>query len=137
MSAHVVVASNDSNIKENLDEFFQGKDYHVTFEKLSAHNFFKPSEDDVDVFIIDDTGKDDFSLGLIDLIRRARPSLPIITISNKDAKRRLQRVKQKGVYYCTVKPIKKVAFELALKALEDLKIRTEKRHKLKLANQAA
>ncbi len=118
MEASVVVATHDFAVRDVLDRFFTNRNYSVSFEQMGSKAILKLLEKPIDIFILDLDDDDNSTLDIIDVIRRTRPRLPIVVLSDSTSLDRVRRLSEAGVFYCAMKPVQIMEIEKVVEALE-------------------
>jgi len=118
MEASVVVATHDFAVRDVLDRFFTNRNYSVSFEQMGSKAILKLLEKPIDIFILDLDDDDNSTLDIIEVIRRTRPRLPIVVLSDSTSLDRVRRLSEAGVFYCAMKPVQIMEIEKVVEALE-------------------
>lgn len=101
----VVVATIDRNVEEIFFNGFANKNFDVAFLRKASDVLLTILEEDLDLLIIDLELSGISGIDLIPIIRKSRPRLPLIVISNDFNYQIRKMVAQEGVTYQLFKPV--------------------------------
>ena len=116
----VVVATIDRNIE---DLFFKGlgnNGLEVTFLRKASDVLLTILEEDLDLLIVDLELSGISGIDLIPIIRKSRPRLPLIVISNDFTYQVRKMVAQEGVTYQIFKPVNVGELSEVLKTTQNI-----------------
>ena len=101
----IVIGTFDYDVYEHLSARLSGLNYHVRFVQRGVKILSEILENDVDLLILDLDLAGVLGLEILPVIRRLRPRLPIILITDdlNDNKHRLAA--EMGITYQTYKPV--------------------------------
>lgn len=114
----VVVAAENPVLINQVSNILMQHDYSIIIEKSAIKSIRKILEQEIDILILDLDSRNNSNMDLINVIRRMRPRLPIIVLSEDDSIATVRELAQAGVFYCALKPIQISEIEKVLKALE-------------------
>lgn len=123
MKAWVLVASNDSTLKDNMRQFFSNRKNRVYFENISCRTIFRLIEAPIDILMIDvedcivKSGTD-FCSDILDVIRRLRPDIQIISFVDDASVETYRHLSKKGILYRATKPVQLPEIAIIMKSLE-------------------
>lgn len=99
-------AASDEGVKKQVFQALNGIEaYSLTWVGDSGDLLLKILEADIDLTIIDMKLSGIAGSKVVEIIKRSRPRMPIIIISNGNSVETLARVLEQGVFYFIVKPI--------------------------------
>ena len=101
----VVVATIDRNIEDLFFEGLEDDELEVTFLRKASDVLLTILEEDLDLLIVDLELSGISGIDLIPIIRKSRPRLPLIVISNDFTYQVRKMVAQEGVTYQFFKPV--------------------------------
>ena len=101
----IVVATIDQNIEEVLSNSLGKKAFEVSFLRKASDVLLTILEEDLDLLIFDLELSGISGIDLIPIIRKSRPRLPLIVISNDFTYQVRKMVAQEGVTYQIFKPV--------------------------------
>ena len=102
----VLVASTDKKAKECLLRCIP-KDYSPKVVEDSSGAVLGALDEKVDLIIIDLEIKGGFGLETIDIIKKSKPTVPLIVISGNSSIDTGREVMERGVFYYLLKPLNK------------------------------
>ena len=120
MTATVVIATNDIPSINKLSAILIERDYSIIIEKSKIRSILKILDQKIDCIILDLDTPQDASLDLIGIIKRTRPKLPIIALSEDNSIDAVRKLKAAGVFYCAIKPIQDEEIEKSIDAISVL-----------------
>ena len=101
----IVVATIDRNIEDLFFEGLEDDELEVTFLRKASDVLLTILEEDLDLLIVDLELSGISGIDLIPIIRKSRPRLPLIVISNDFTYQVRKMVAQEGVTYQFFKPV--------------------------------
>ena len=102
----ILFAASDEGVKKQVFQALNGIEaYSLTWVGDSGDLLLKILEADIDLTIIDMKLSGIAGSKVVEIIKRSRPRMPIIIISNGNSVETLARVLEQGVFYFIVKPI--------------------------------
>ncbi|MBN1348927.1 response regulator [candidate division KSB1 bacterium] len=119
----VVIVSDDPEIIHQLEELLTPRDYVIIKEESRLKSVRKILEQEIDFLILDLDYPIDASIDLIDIIKRTRPRLPIVVLSDNNSLEAVRKLSEAGVFYCAFKPIQIGEVEKVFEALERMNSR--------------
>jgi len=116
----ILLAISDEDLKAQVYEVLDGIEAcTLTCVGDSGDVLLKILDKDIDLAIIDENIAGMAGSKLIEIIKKSRPRIPLITISSGNSKEELARVLEQGVFYFIITPINgeelRQAVESALK----------------------
>ena len=80
MKASIVVASNDSSLKEKMRQFFSQRKNRVFFENVGSSAILRLIEKPIDILMVDVEdciikSSSEFCSDILDVVRRLRPDI--------------------------------------------------------------
>ena len=84
-------------------------------------SILKILDQEIEFLILDMDFPQNSNMDLIDIIRRTRPRLPIIVLSEDNSLKTVRKFAQAGVFYCALKPVQVEEKEKVLEALNRLR----------------
>jgi len=121
--ASIVVASNNSLLKERMQQFFSQRENQVFYEDVGSGAILRLIEEPIDILMVDvedcivksSTG---FHSDILDVIRRLRPDLQIISFVDDASVETYRHLSKKGILYRATKPVQLPEIAIILKSLE-------------------
>lgn len=101
----LIIATEDSEVINQLSNIILEEDYSIIIEKSQTKSTLKALEHQVDLLILDLAQPDPSKMDLLNIIRKTRPRLPIIVLSEDNSIETLRELAAAGVFYCALKPI--------------------------------
>jgi len=101
----VVVATIDRMIEETLGNQLSSPDYNLSFVRKGTDVLAEILEKDVDLLILDLDLSGVMGIDILPVIRKIRPRLPIILISEDFTYRIRKLVAEQGITYQAIKPM--------------------------------
>ena len=101
----IVVATIDNVIEGALGKQLRGLDYDVHFVRKGSELLLEALENDVDVLILDLEVVGMSGMDILPILRKMRPRLPIILITEDYTYRVRKVVAEQGITYQTFKPM--------------------------------
>ena len=132
MRATVVIASKNVPVISQLSNILIKRDYSILIENSGLHSILKVLDEEIKILILDLDMEPRSSIDLIDIIRRMRRNLIIISISRDNSVETLRKLKEAGVYYCIIKPIQDEELEEVFDAAELLRYKKEELRKAEM-----
>ena len=114
----VVVATEDPVIINQIGSILVQHDYSILVEKSAIKSILKILEQEIYFLILDLDILSNSHLDLINIIRKTRPRLPIVVLSEDNSLETVRELSQAGVFYCALKPIQTGEIEEVFEALE-------------------
>ncbi len=118
MRSSVVVATDNPEIINALSSILMKKDSSLLITKSKLHSIFKILTQEVAYVILDYELDDNSNLELINIIRKIRPNLPIIIISEDNSERTISKTAEMGIFYYVLKPLQQEEIERVIDAAE-------------------
>ena len=112
-----IITSEDPTIKNQISEIILKYNYSLIQTNSALNSVLKILEKQVDIFIIDLDFLQNTGLDLIKIIKRMRPRLPIIVLSEDFSLDTVRKFTESGVFYCAMKPIQIYEIENVLEAV--------------------
>lgn len=117
MNKLAVLASDDASLIEQINKIIAAYHYSILQAKSALSSILKILEKSVDILIVDLDLRQNNSLDLIKIIKKMRPRLPIIVLSEDFSLDTIRAFIESGVFYCAMKPIQRSELEKVLQAL--------------------
>ncbi|MFQ6092858.1 MAG: response regulator [bacterium] len=111
----ILVATNDSETERELTNVLT-EGYIVRTVESSSEALLTLLEKDIDLIVIDLSIDGMTGLETIPIIRRTRPKIPLIVLSDDDSVETGSKVAQEGVFYYALKPLNAAELEQVAKA---------------------
>ena len=105
MVSTVVIATDDRALISKLSGILLERNYSIVIEKSKTRSVLKILDQKIDLLILDLDDQKSSCLDLINIIKKTRPKLPIITISKDSSIETIRKIKEMGVFYNAIKPI--------------------------------
>jgi len=112
-----VIASEDPAIIDQISGIIVKHNYSIILAKTALNSILKILEKQVDLLIVDLAFPQTTSLDLIKIIKRMRPRLPIIVLSEDFSLNTVRKFIESGVFYCAMKPVQIYEIEHVLDAV--------------------
>lgn len=112
-----IIASEDQAIKDQISGIILKHNYSVVHTKSALNSILKILEKQVDLLVVDLAFQENSSLDLIKILKRMRPRLPIIVLSDDFSLDTVRKFIESGVFYCAMKPIQICEIENVLEAV--------------------
>lgn len=106
IASSVLVVTEDSALANQLNSIFKKHNYSVIIEKSKIKSILKILEQDITLIMIDIDLPVNSHLDFVNIIKKTRPRVPIITFSTDSSIDTLKKFVQTGVFYCALKPIR-------------------------------
>lgn len=116
----VVIATEDTTALHQLNQLLLQKDYSIIIEKSQTQSILKILEHQIDLLILDVGMPDSSKLDFVKIIRKTRPRLPIIVLSEDNSVETLRVLAEAGVLFCALKPIQIDKIAEVLKAVNTI-----------------
>ena len=116
----IVIATEDPVVINQLSTILLRYDYSVIIEKSTIKSILKILEQEIKFLILDIDSPQNSNMDLIDIIKRTRPRLPIVVISEDNSLVTIRKLAEAGVFYCALKPLQIGEMEKVFEALERL-----------------
>lgn len=126
----VVILTEDSDVINQLGKTFMSHDYSIIIEKSKIKSIIKILEQHIDLIILDTEDFETSIIDLISIIRKTRPRLPIVVISEDNSIQMLRTLAQLGVFYCIIKPVRPSEIEKVLEAIDRFENRRKQMNSL-------
>lgn len=114
----IVVATEDLTVQELVKKILKPYDYTVIFEKSTTASILKILEQEIASIIIDLEIPTDSNFDLLKIVKKVRPRLPIIALTEDYSLETVRKITEIGVFYCAARPIQVGELEKVLDALE-------------------
>ncbi|MBD3290978.1 response regulator [candidate division KSB1 bacterium] len=101
----LIIATEDSEVISQLSKIFLAEDYTIIIEKSQTKTILKALEHQVDLLVLDLAQPDTSKMDLVNIIRKTRPRLPIIVLSEDNSIEVLRELAEAGVFYSALKPV--------------------------------
>ena len=101
----VVIATEDPVVINQLSTILMQHDYSIIIEKSTIKSILKILEQEIDFLILDIDSPENSNMDLIDIIRKTRPRLPIVVLSQDTSIELIRELAEAGVFYCALKPV--------------------------------
>ena len=122
----LIIATEDSEVINQLSNIILEEDYSIIIEKSQTKSILKVLEHHVDLLILDLAQPDSSKMDLVNIIRKTRPRLPIIVLSEDNSIDTLREFAKAGVFYCALKPIIKKEITEVIQAVKRTNHKDEK-----------
>lgn len=116
-SQSAVIISEDSAIISQISGIISKHNYAIIPANSALNSILKILEKQIDLVIVDLYFPPNTSLELIKIIKRMRPRLPIIALSEDFSLRTVREFIELGIFYCAMKPIQIREIENVLDAV--------------------
>lgn len=121
-----VIVTEDPNVIKQIGSLLIQYDYSLLVEKSKIKSIVKILEQEINLIVVDTEIQGNSHLDLINIIRKMRPRLPIIVLSNDNSVQTLRTFAQMGVFYSLLKPVESGEVENLVRALD--KIDSQQKH---------
>ena len=118
MKSTAIIVSNDILIVNKISGILLKRDYSISIEKSGLSSIVKILDENANLAILDLDMESNGGIDLINIIKKTKQNLPIITVSMDNSVAKLRKLKEAGVYYCVIKPIRIKELEDAIEAVE-------------------
>ena len=112
-----VIVSEDLAIIDQISGIISKHNYSIIIANSALNSVLKILEKQIDLVIVDLYFPSNTSLDLIKIIKRMRPRLPIIALSEDFSLRTVREFIKSGIFYCAMKPIQIYEIENVLDAV--------------------
>jgi len=113
----VVIASEDPVVINELSTLLIRHDYSIIIEKSTIKSIIKILEHTIDFLILDFEQTQNSNMDLINIIRKTRPRLPIVVLSEDTSLETIRLLATAGVFYCALKPIQITEIDNVIEAI--------------------
>ncbi len=113
----LIIATEDSEVINQLSNIILEEDFSIIIEKSQTKSILKALERHVDLLILDLAQPDASKMDLLNIIRKTRPRLPIIILSEDNSIETLREFAAASVFYCALKPIIKNEIKKVIQAV--------------------
>ncbi len=117
MQQSVVINSQDSSLKNILNQFFEDKGIQAMFEPSASSAILCTIEKDVDMYLLDCSRNMKESLDLLRIIHRIKPALPVVAVCDGEDMEKLKKISEMGLFYRLFKPIQTGELDIMMEAL--------------------
>ncbi|HNR66836.1 MAG TPA: response regulator [bacterium] len=100
----VLIASNDPEIRTALSERFRGETFNIRFALHSLDVLAQVIERETDILVLDLDMHGHVGIDVLPVIRKIRPRLPIVVISDDFTNRIRKIAAEQGMTYQAFKP---------------------------------
>ena len=121
----VLIASNDPNIRNSLADVLPSTTYEVLIAKRGTDVLLKILDRDIDILLLDIDMNGIIGVEILPVIRRLRPRLPIVLISDDFTSQVRKIAAEQGMTYQTFKPHTGSEVRAIIKATEKIIERRE------------
>ena len=104
-SETALVSSEQISTINLLNEILLSRDFVVLSEKSKTRTVVSVLDNSIDVLFLELNLRNATNFDIIEIIRKTRPRLPIIVITQDNSFDSLLKLKRAGVLYCILKPI--------------------------------
>lgn len=122
----ILIADDDESIRGLLREVLAEEGYKVKTVESGIMAIKKSLKQTVDVLILDIHMAGMSGIGVIPILKKARPYLPIITITGDTSVETERKVRAEGIFYYFVKPFDLEEMKKAVKSALSKKTLREK-----------
>jgi len=105
LSANIIVAATDTNVINALNTILIDRNYSILIENSNTSALLKVLDQNIELLIVDLDMSKNTGLDFIQIVRKTRPRLPIIVLSENPTIETIQEILNMGVYYWTFKPV--------------------------------
>lgn len=120
MKASIFVVSSDPFVRNQLGQFLMSRGHIVLFEHIGSKAILETLEQNIDIFILDLSPEDDSNWNVISIVKRTRPRLPIVVLSDNTSVDIVRKLSQAGIFYSAMKPVQIGEIEKVLEAIESI-----------------
>ena len=114
----IVVATEDSIVQDLVNKILKQYDYAVIYERSTTASIVKILEQEIASIILDLEIPQNSNFDLLKIIKKVRPRLPIIALTDDYSLETVRKITEIGVFYCAAKPLQVGEIEKVLNALE-------------------
>ncbi|MBN2413445.1 response regulator [candidate division KSB1 bacterium] len=126
MSANIIVAASDTNVINALNTILIDRNYSILVEHSNTSAILKVLDEKIELLIVDLDMNINTTVDFIRIVRKTRPRLPIIVLSENPKIETIQEILNMGVYYWTFKPVLPNEINKFIDAIEVIKKKGEK-----------
>ena len=116
-----MIAANDTNVINALNTILIDRDYSIMIENSNTSALLKVLDQNIELLIVDLDMSKNKGLDFIRIVRKTRPRLPIIVLSENPTIETIQEILNMGVYYWTFKPVLPNEINKFIDAIEVMK----------------
>ena len=103
----ILFAASEEGVKEQVYQALNGiETYSLTWVEDSGDLLLKVLDKDIDLAIIDMNLSGIACSKVVEIVKKSRPRIPLIIISEGNSIETTARVLEQGVFYLIIKPIK-------------------------------
>jgi len=121
LSANIIVAATDTNVINALNTILIDRNYSILIENSNTSALLKVLDQNIELLIVDLDMSKNTGLDFIQIVRKTRPRLPIIVLSENPTIETIQEILNMGVYYWTFKPVLPNEINKFIDAIEVMK----------------
>lgn len=120
MPLDVIIASEDPSTIRELNAVFLERKYSVTIEHSKLKSILKTLDATVNLLFLDITKADNAIFDFVTIIKKTRPKIKIITVSESqiDSQQSQLKLRSLGIFYALTKPIHRDELDHVLNAIE-------------------
>ena len=113
-----LLATKDLKLKNQLSSILIQNDCSVINAKSAIESISHIFEHHVDFVILDSDSYTSYDKVVVDIIRKARPKVPIIILTEDNSLETLRDLTQSGVFHSAIKPIQKNIMDKLIEAVK-------------------
>lgn len=111
----VLIANGDQATRESLSRILIREGYKVETASLASEVIQKIQNANIGVLVIDVDLSGMESHGIIPIIKKIDPAIPIVVMSNNSSLELARRVRKEGIFYYALKPLDQEEIKLAVR----------------------
>jgi len=117
--ASALLATKDFKLRNQLSTILIQNDYTVINVKSAIESISQALEHQVDFMILDLESYNANDKVAIDIIKKERPKVPIIVLTEDNSLETVRELTHSGVFYVAIKPIQKNKMEILIEAINN------------------
>ena len=118
MKSIVLILTQDELVIKKMKTVSPLERYELHFHTFQLKPLLILLETDISAIFIDIGNHEDFCIGMLEIIKRIQPYLPIIALTDSINTEDMRQLTQKGIFYTIMKPIQETELENIFLALD-------------------
>ncbi len=121
----MIVVSNDPKVIHLFNDVLARKEYSILVPENRLQAIWHTLDTDIVCFVVDLSEKSEDELTFINIIKKVKPRLPVVTLYSEVKPNSNRQLAETGIFYRAVKPLRVQEIEQVVEAIERRLLREE------------
>lgn len=118
MPNHALILSSDISLINQVNEMLLSRNMSVYIEKSRISSIWSVLMQDVEFMVIDIDSFSEENIDYIKIIKKIRPKLPLVVLSQDNSVESHSKLKEMGIFYISIKPVDQLEFSMVIDAVK-------------------